>query len=139
LEFFGLRHLQLGDATGKAKPSQMGMPDLTIQVNSIFRKNVSVLSKMSSTDDGADVGDWAGMSNDPASAPAKDEQFEPVESSDKVSAADFSYLKVLGKGSFGKVMMAEHKKSKEIFAIKVDQLYVKMFCRKGVLSTCVLL
>lgn len=110
--------LGLGDATGKAKPSQMGMPDLTIQVNSIFRKNVSVLSKMSSTDDGADVGDWAGMSNDPASAPAKDEQFEPVESSDKVSAADFSYLKVLGKGSFGKVMMAEHKKSKEIFAIK---------------------
>eukprot|EP00041_Stephanoeca_diplocostata_P015636 m.299192 g.299192 ORF g.299192 m.299192 type:complete len:560 (+) comp20105_c0_seq1:186-1865(+) len=31
----------------------------------------------------------------------------------------FKYLKVLGKGSFGKVMLSEHKTSKEIFAIKV--------------------
>lgn len=32
----------------------------------------------------------------------------------------FKYLKVLGKGSFGKVMLSEHKTSKEIFAIKVN-------------------
>lgn len=31
----------------------------------------------------------------------------------------FKYLKVLGKGSFGKVLLAEHNKSKQIFAIKV--------------------
>jgi len=71
--------------------------------------------------DGADVADWASMSNDPASAPSKEELVQPVESADKVSADDFIYQKVLGKGSFGKVMMAEHKKSKEIFAIKVHQ------------------
>ncbi|EGD78676.1 AGC/PKC/ETA protein kinase [Salpingoeca rosetta] len=37
------------------------------------------------------------------------------------SIADFSLLKVLGRGSFGKVLLAEHKKSKQICAIKVLQ------------------
>jgi serine/threonine protein kinase len=36
-----------------------------------------------------------------------------------VNETSFTYLKVLGQGSFGKVLMAEHRTSKDVFAVKV--------------------
>ncbi|EGD72478.1 AGC/PKC/ETA protein kinase [Salpingoeca rosetta] len=42
-----------------------------------------------------------------------------LKSSNAVGPDDFEFLKVLGKGSFGKVMLARGKKSKGIFAVKL--------------------
>ncbi|CAI4223979.1 unnamed protein product [Auanema sp. JU1783] len=43
----------------------------------------------------------------------------PVGNNATLSISDFSFIKVLGKGSFGKVMLAERKGTDEVFAIKI--------------------
>uniref|UniRef100_A0AAY4E6H2 Serine/threonine-protein kinase Sgk1 n=1 Tax=Denticeps clupeoides TaxID=299321 RepID=A0AAY4E6H2_9TELE len=39
----------------------------------------------------------------------------------QIKPSDFDYLKIIGKGSFGKVLLARHKESTEYYAVKVLQ------------------
>uniref|UniRef100_UPI00358EDD2A protein kinase C epsilon type-like n=1 Tax=Myxine glutinosa TaxID=7769 RepID=UPI00358EDD2A len=49
----------------------------------------------------------------------EDDEYEKANRTHKLSLKNFSFIKVLGKGSFGKVMLAELRGTNEVFAIKV--------------------
>ena len=55
----------------------------------------------------------------PGPKPLPGKADKPASSIGPVDASHFSYIKVLGQGSFGKVLLAEKKESDEVFAIKV--------------------
>eukprot|EP00053_Salpingoeca_punica_P011981 m.106914 g.106914 ORF g.106914 m.106914 type:complete len:716 (-) comp15822_c0_seq2:755-2902(-) len=59
----------------------------------------------------------AATATSPAAATGSRKPTAPV--IPNVDASCFNYLKVLGEGSFGKVFLAEHKTTDEVFAIKV--------------------
>ncbi|CAM4893147.1 unnamed protein product [Rotaria socialis] len=54
-----------------------------------------------------------------ASPPPSTSDDNSSKQTNRIAMEDFNFLKMLGKGSFGKVLLGEHKLTGEIFAIKV--------------------
>ena len=48
-----------------------------------------------------------------------DSDVTPLSTGERVRLEDFTFIKVLGKGSFGKVMLAEKKGTDDVYAVKV--------------------